>query len=90
MALAEADYLQHYIAERARDPKKTHDIIVAELAKTHAITTGSKDAVKAFTDTYGHVSALKESTKGTTTAQNAELSENILPTDKHLQLRGLI
>lgn len=90
MALAEADYLQHYLAERAKGAKMTHEQIVSKLAQTHAVTTGSQSAVDTFEKTYGHVSSLKESTKGTTTAQNKEVSEGILPTEKHLQLRGLI
>lgn len=90
MALAEADYLQHYLAERAKDAKMTHEQIVSKLAQTHAVTTGSQPAVDAFEKTYGHVSSLKESAKGSNTAQNAEVSEGILPTEKYLQLTGLI
>ena len=90
MALAEADYLQHYLAERAKGAKMTHEQIVNKLAQTHAITTGSQSAVDTFEKTYGHVSSLKESAKSSTTSQNAEVSEDILPTEKYLQLTGLI
>jgi hypothetical protein len=90
MALAEADYLQHYLTERAKDAKMTHEQIVSKLAQTHAITTGSQSAVDTFEKTYGHVSSLKESAKSSTTSQNAEVSEGILPTEKYLQLTGLI
>ena len=89
MALAEADYLQHYLGERSKQPIQTHEQIVTQLAKTHAVTTGSQSAVDAFETLYGRVSFLK-SPKGDTKAQNKELSENILPTEKYLELSKLI
>lgn len=90
MALAEADYLQHYLAERAKDAKMTHEQIVGKLAQTHAVTTGSQSAVDAFEKTYGRVNFLKESPKGTLVTQNIELSKNILPTEQYLKLTQLI
>lgn len=38
MLLAEAEYLQNYIALRSADPSMKDDQIVAELKKTHAVT----------------------------------------------------
>ncbi len=91
MALAEADYLQHYLAERAKGPKMTHAEIVNKLAQTHAVTTGSQAAVDAFENTYkqGRVSYLNES-KGNFVTQNTELSKTILPTEPYLQLTALV
>jgi hypothetical protein len=53
MFLAEADYMQNYIALRAAEPTMTDEEIVAKLRETHAVTVNAQWAINAFEQKYG-------------------------------------
>jgi len=77
MSLAESEYLRHYIELRAKNPKKTHEEIVADLKKEHAVTTGSQKAVEEFEKKYngGSVSSTVEELK----TYSDKISDTFLP-----------
>lgn len=76
--LAEADYLQRYLVERANNPAMTDNQIVAKLRETHAVTVKAQGAIDAFENKYAE-SSFNAPASAQLSVQSQKISESVLP-----------